>query len=163
MILESVVVVIATITGMSFGKSLVEYTKDYVPDSAWFVIVVQMAYSANNSIVILSVATIFSLASISPTVVLAAFVGPLVVNVVHTLRKRRQRRRALNGDYGEPTKWATELVNEGDREFALAVNSLPQDEITEVGIIAESKQELRERTVARFEERADGSIPEDFA
>lgn len=78
--------------------------------------------------------------------------------------RNRQKEKALNGDYGNETMWASELVEEGDQLFIMAVNTLPQSEMTEVGIIAESKQELRDLTVERFEdlESTNVSIPSDF-
>jgi len=76
--------------------------------------------------------------------------------------KNRQRTKALNGEYGEVTKWATELTKEGDMAFATAIQSLPKEEKIEISIIVESKEELRELTMERFEELAD-DVPEDFA
>lgn len=92
------------------------------------------------------------------------FVGVVaLIKLVSYLHKRRQRNKARNGDYGVETKWAAELVDEGDQLFTIAVVELPNTEMKEVGIIAESKDELRELTVERLEERSDDEIPEDFA
>lgn len=66
--------------------------------------------------------------------------------------QKRQRRKALNGDYGEETRWASELVDEGDQLFTIAVTHMPNRELRDCGIIAESKEELREIVVERFEE-----------
>lgn len=72
-------------------------------------------------------------------------------------------KKALDGEYGKPSQWATELIEEEDQLFILAVNSLPNMEMKEIGIIAESKEELRELTVERLEELATEPIPEEFA
>lgn len=76
---------------------------------------------------------------------------------------RRQRRKALGGDYGEVTQWAAEIAEEGDREFVMALNELPDEQKREIGIIAESKEELRELVIERLDEITDDTIPEDFA
>lgn len=60
--------------------------------------------------------------------------------------------KALQGELGEETQWATEIAKEGDQEFIEAMTSLPSTELKEVSIIAESKGELRELTVERSEE-----------
>lgn len=65
---------------------------------------------------------------------------------------KRQRRKALDGDFGEMSMWAAELVEGGDEEFALAISSLPDSELREIKIIAEEKSELRELATTRFEE-----------
>lgn len=76
-----------------------------------------------------------------------------------------QKEKALNGEYGNETMWASELIEEGDELFIVAVNTLPKTEMTEVGIIAESKEELRELAVERFEkqENTNAPIPEEFS
>jgi len=56
-------------------------------------------------------------------------------------------KKVLSGEYGEEAQWAGELVEEGDSQFIDAVKQLDQMEIREIGIMAESKEELRERTV----------------
>lgn len=76
---------------------------------------------------------------------------------------RRQVSNALDGEYGKETKWAAELSKEGDQLFEMAATELDQSELMEIGIVAESKEELRELTVERFEESADERIPNDFA
>lgn len=56
-------------------------------------------------------------------------------------------RKYLNGDYGERTMWAAELAKEGDEEFIEAASNLNEMEMREVGIISDSKEELREMVV----------------
>lgn len=76
---------------------------------------------------------------------------------------RRQREKALNGKHGIESRWAAELDEQGDQMFIMAANSLPDMELKEIGIVAESKEELRELTIERFEEMMNEKIPEDFA
>lgn len=76
---------------------------------------------------------------------------------------RRKRQQALDGELGIENQWAAELDQEGDQLFIIAANSLPDMELKEAGIVAESKQELREETVERFEQMSDEGLPEDFA
>lgn len=61
-------------------------------------------------------------------------------------------KRVMSGAMGEEAKWAGELVEEGDQEFMKAAKALPSYELKEVRIIAESKDELRDLTVERYEE-----------
>lgn len=61
-------------------------------------------------------------------------------------------RKMMDGKYGKETQWAVELTKEDDMEFMKASAQLPQEELREVGIIAESKEELREKTIERADE-----------
>jgi len=88
-------------------------------------------------------------------------IPPLLIRLVVWIQQR-QTQKALDGAYGNEVQWAVELINDGDRQFTIAANSLSDMEMREIGIVAESKQDLRDRTVERFEELADDSIPEDF-
>lgn len=70
------------------------------------------------------------------------------------LRNWYRRRRALSGGYGEATQWAAQIVDEGeDQHFVLALTALPKEELMEVGIIADTKEEMREMVKERFEKR----------
>jgi hypothetical protein len=96
----------------------------------------------------------------------ATTIASQTINAIAALVKmwnRRQRNKALDGDYGQITQWAAELTRDGDMEFAMAIKALPKREKTDIAIIADSKEELRELTMERFEELADDSLPEDFA
>lgn len=63
-----------------------------------------------------------------------------------------QGKKVLNGDYGEQARWAAELVEEEDDEFVEASAQLSQIELREIGIMSDSKEELRENTIERVEE-----------
>jgi len=98
-------------------------------------------------------------------VAVATTIASQTINVIAAsikLWNRRQREKALNGDYGEVTQWAAEITRDGDMAFAQAIQALPDSEKTEIKIIADSKEELRELTMERFDELAD-DVPEDFA
>lgn len=98
-------------------------------------------------------------------VAVATTLASQTINVIAKSTKmwnQRKRSKALDGDYGEVTQWAAEITRDGDREFAIAVQALPKSERREIKIIAESKEELRELTIERFDELTD-DIPEDFA
>jgi|SRR6056297_1130923 len=56
-------------------------------------------------------------------------------------------KKVLSGEYGEEAQWAGELVEEEDAQFIEAMTSLDQMTIREIGIMSDSKEELRERTV----------------
>jgi len=98
-------------------------------------------------------------------VAVATTIASQTINVIAASVKawnRRQRSKALDGDYGEVTQWAAEMTKNGDMEFATAIQALPKNERMEIGVIAESKEELRELTMERFDELAE-DVPEDFA
>lgn len=63
--------------------------------------------------------------------------------------------RALKGSLGDEAQWAAEFIKEGDEEFTRAMTALPSQELKEARIIAESKEELREITIERYEEYND--------
>lgn len=87
----------------------------------------------------------------------------LVLGYVRKWNDQRHVDNALDGEYGQETQWAAELSQEGDTLFEIAATELPQEDLMEVGIVAESKEELRELTVERLEEKADEQLPEEFA
>lgn len=102
----------------------------------------------------------------APNVAIAVTIGSQTLNVITYVANkyaRRKERKALEGEYGELAQWGAEIIDEGDIEFAFAMNALSKSERKEIGIIAESKEELRELTVERFNEQADENIPEEFA
>lgn len=100
---------------------------------------------------------------ISSSAVLLILIAPPVFIAALDIHQLYQTKKVLSGGYGEVAKWAGEIIEEGeDRHFILAMNALPQEEIMEVSIIAESKEEMRELIKERFESMDDESIPEDF-
>jgi hypothetical protein len=78
---------------------------------------------------------------------------PVVLHVVTILWFVFVGYRVLSGKHGEQAMWAAEIVRDGDEDFEEASDGLTQRELREVGIIADSKEELREKTIQRFEEK----------
>jgi hypothetical protein len=76
---------------------------------------------------------------------------PLVVRIFAYLWFWRMGKKMLQGEYGEETKWAMELAKEGDDEFIEAADRLSELEMNEIGIIADSKEELRELVIEENE------------
>jgi len=107
-------------------------------------------------------AVVTAVTTLSPYLIIGTTVGPLLINLIMLADKRRQRSKALNGEYGEESMWASELVDEGDDMFAAAVNALPENELREIGIIAESKEELRTLTIERLDELTNTELPDEF-
>jgi len=81
-----------------------------------------------------------------PLLVLLAFL-PTSINVFHIIWFMWIGNNVLEGKYGEEAQWAGELVEEEDAQFIEAMTSLDQMTIREIGIMSDSKEELRERTV----------------
>jgi len=99
-------------------------------------------------------------------VAVATTIASQTINAIAAIVKvnnLRQRRKALDGEYGEITQWAAEITKDGDQEFAIAINQLSKADKMEIAVIAESKEELHELVIERFDEAADDEIPEDFA
>lgn len=154
MLLEAAVVGVSVIPVLFIGKLIAISISGW----RWSIPIVQGIVGAIAGYVLMQTLAFFSLSA-----VIAMTIYPLIINISAIIYKRNQRTRALDGKYGEETQWATELVDSGDEHFTIAVNALPERELMEIGIIAESKEELRELTIERFNELADDSIPEDFA
>jgi len=75
---------------------------------------------------------------------------PLTIGVLSFLFVFWYTYRALNGKLGDEAKWMAELMRDDDNaEFAQAALSLPEQELNEIRIIAESKQELHDLIIKR--------------
>lgn len=55
--------------------------------------------------------------------------------------------KVLDGSFGEEAQWAAELVEDNDTEFRKASKQLNKMEMREIGIVADSKEELRELVI----------------
>lgn len=154
MILALTVIALSVIPVMLVGKVIAMNLTSW----RWGVLIAQTAVATVLAYIAFYTFTFFALYA-----ALAMTLYPLAINVSSLIYKRNQRGRALGGHYGDEVQWAAEIAESGDQQFAIAVNELPERELMEIGIIAESKQELRDLTVERFEELADNEIPEDFA
>lgn len=77
---------------------------------------------------------------------------PLALRIVAYLWFYWQNKKVLRGDFGEKPRWAAELVGDGDDEFIEASMRLPDIEMKEIGIVSDSKEELREKTIERVNE-----------
>ncbi len=80
---------------------------------------------------------------------------PVFLTAFSFLFYKRRGKKMLNGEYSEQSKWAAEMILDDDEEFAAAIEVLPNTEVKEIGIIAESKDDLRARTIERAEDKAD--------
>ena len=154
MLVEIGVVLAMTIPVMLLGKAIAIQ----LSHNSFFVAAFQAVLGGASGY---AVATVFTFSV--PIVVAGVTIAPLTITMFAVIDKHRQKRKTLSGDYGEEAQWAAEIANSGDREFQFAVQALPQRELREIGIIAESKEELRELTIERFDEVSDDGIPNDFA
>lgn len=66
-------------------------------------------------------------------------------------------KKVLNGDFGVESQWAAELVESGDEKFLEASNELTEMELRESGIVAETREELRESVIEKADEKNDES------
>jgi hypothetical protein len=101
-------------------------------------------------------AVLFGLATVMQFGVVATAIMVAFPTLIHGARQimlKFVERRASNGHYGEEAKWAYELVTEEeDEQFIHAQTVLPDEEVMEISIIADSKQELRDMMVERYNE-----------
>jgi hypothetical protein len=86
------------------------------------------------------------LISTTATIVLIIF-----VSMAKGYAESKRISRALDGEYSDAAQWTMELIQEDD-ELQRAFEELPDIEVKEVQIIAESKDELRELMIDRHEE-----------
>jgi hypothetical protein len=156
MVIEIVIVLASILPATIVGATIAHQLTEWPP----FVAVMQAIVGA---VIGLAVVEFIGLA---PWLVVATIIASQTINVIGASIKmwnRRQRKKALNGDYGDVTMWAVEIAQDGDPEFVMAIQALPDSEKMELGIIANDKEELRELVIERFDELADEQIPEDFA
>lgn len=85
-------------------------------------------------------------------VAIALVILPFALRIFAYLWFYWQAKRVLDGKYGKQAKWAAELVESGDDEFLEASAELSQLDLREVGILSETKEELRENTIEQAEE-----------
>lgn len=77
---------------------------------------------------------------------------PILLRIVAMVWFYYIGRKVLNGDFGEESQWAGELVESGDEEFIEASNDLSKMELRESGIIATDKSEMREIVVEKADD-----------
>ncbi len=155
MLIEIVVVIASILPATIVGAIIAHQLTEWQP----FVGVMQAVVGAGIGLAVVQ------FMGLALWVAVATTIASQTINVVAgsvKLWNRRQRTKALDGDYGEVTQWAAEMTQDGDMAFATAIQALPENERMEIGIVAESKEELRELTMERFDELAD-DVPEDFA
>lgn len=156
MLIEIAIVLASIIPSVVVGATIAHQLTEWQP----FVGVMQAIVGA-----LIGLAAV-EFIGLAPLVIVGTITASQTINVIASsvkLWNRRQRKKALDGDYGEVTQWAAELTKSGDMEFATAIQAMPDSELMEIGIIADSKEELRELVIERFDELADESLPEDFA
>lgn len=156
MVIEIVVVLASIIPSVVVGATIANVITDWNPAVAVMQAIV-------GAVIGLAVVEFIGLSSL---VIVATTIASQTINAIGTciaLWNRRQRRKALNGDYGEVTMWATEIVDDGDMDFAMAIQALSEADKMEIGIIADDKEELRNLVIDRLDEVAEEEIPEDFA
>lgn len=151
MLTEIVVVAVVTIASMFVGA----FVANILTDWRWGVPLTQIMFGGVIGYCI-TVLTGLHIA-IVPTII----VLPLLINLSFLVYTAHQHQKAISGGYGEEVQWAAELFEEGDEMFIMAANQLPQSELRDIGIIADSKEHLRELTIERLEE-TDEEVSEDF-
>lgn len=95
---------------------------------------------------------LLSIGFINLPIAIALGLLPVVLQLFAYVWFYHQGKKVLNGDYGEQARWAAELVESGDTKFMEASARLPQMELREIGIMSDSKEELRENTIERADE-----------
>lgn len=153
MLVEIGVVLATVVPVMLIGKTIAIQ----ISHNSWFVALAQALLGAGTGY---GLAALFTFSV--PIVVAGATIAPLTITAIAVIDKRRQKKKTLSGDYGPEAQWAAEIADSGDEEFRFAVRVLSNREMREIGIIAESKEELRELTIERLDEKSDDQIPNDF-
>lgn len=149
MIIKVVVVLLTIIPSTIIGAIIA----NSITDNKWAIPLTKMKVGGVIGGILVYIG-IFS----SPYVVIATTLVPLSTNIpalLYNWNKNRQRENALDGEYGNLTQWGAELSEEGDDEFVIAMNGLTREDRMEIGIIADTKSELREKTIERFNEEVE--------
>lgn len=154
MLVEIGVVLAMTIPVMLLGKAIAIQ----LSHNSFFVAAFQATLGGAGGY---AIATLFTFSV--PIVVAGATIAPLTITAIAVIDTKWQKRRTLSGKFGDEARWAAEIVDSGDQEFAYAVKVLPQRELREIGILADTKEDLRELTIERLDEVSDDDIPNDFA
>ena len=102
-----------------------------------------------QTLVLYGVATLLGL-SMLQTGIMVAF--PLVIHLTKITLFKIVEARASRGHYGEEAQWAYELMKSDDEQFIHAQHVLPNREVREVSIIADSKDEMRDLMIERYNE-----------
>lgn len=95
---------------------------------------------------------VFTIGFVGLPVAIAVAAMPIVMRVIAYVWLYRQGQKFLRGDYGEEAQWAAELAKSDDRDFITASNKLSEMQLREIGIMSDSKEELRKNTIERAEE-----------
>jgi hypothetical protein len=155
MLIEILVAILTIVPAMAAGKKLAQP----ISKNPYFVTAVQVALGG-GFVYLLTVFTSLALFAVA-----MAALGPLTINLIALINhKRRERevRKTRDGEYGEVAKWGQELIDEGDDGFVLATQEITQEDMMEIGIVAENKEELRQLAMERLDEQTDDQIPKDF-
>lgn len=96
--------------------------------SAWLLV--------SNSIILVPAAVVLALL-------------PFVIRVFAMMWFYYIGKKILNGDFGEESQWAAQLTEAGDEEFIEASQNLSKIELRESGIIAETREEMRDVVIEK--------------
>lgn len=83
---------------------------------------------------------------------------PAVIHFLKWSLERFIEFRARRGAYGDKARWAIELFDERDQKFIHAQTVLPDREVREIKVVSDSKEELREMMVERYNELVDQKL-----
>lgn len=117
---------------------------------------------ANTTLIVQTIVASVMAAGLYPATIglplaVALVILPTALRVVATVWFMHINKKVLRGDFGEESKWAAEIVQNGDEEFVQASNELSQMQLKEAGIVADSREALRERVVEMADETNDSS------
>jgi hypothetical protein len=117
---------------------------------------------ANTTLIVQTIVASVMAAGLYPATIglplaVALVILPTALRVVATVWFMQINKKVLRGDFGEESKWAAEIVQNGDEEFVQASNELSQMQLKEAGIVADSREALRERVVEMADETNDSS------
>jgi len=136
-----VVIQIGAIIGTLIGMAIVSSIVRGVGLGTKTVILGQLALAAGGGYLLLNAGHIGQY-------VFATMVSLVVaVRVLMLVYMYYMSRKVLDGSMGEEAQWAGEIVKSGDQEFINAIQGLDGMDMKEIGIMAESKEELREMTL----------------
>lgn len=149
MIIKIVIVLLTIIPSTIIGATIA----NSITDNKWAIPLTKMKVGGFIGGILIYVGIFSSL-----YVAIATTLVPLTTNIpalLYNWNQSRQRENALDGEYGDLTRWGAELSEEGDEEFVIAMNGLTREDRMEIGVIADTKSELREKVIERFNEEVE--------
>lgn len=146
MVIELLLGIVLSIAGMVVVGTFVRQLLNLRSGINWFF----------QTVAIFGISVFFSFGSLVSGIMVAI---PTVIHLLRFTVAKILDSRIRSGAYGEPAMWAYELIEEeDDKRFIQAQHILSESEVREVSIIAESKDEMRDLMIERYNQTVSENV-----